>query len=71
MSTEYLWTVRYKRRGWTWAQSRHFQRRHAALRLLAKLRTGDPDLEPLVELQLERRELGPPEVVEAYRGIPW
>ena len=69
-ATDYLWTVRYRRGGWTYEQTRDFRRRYAAVRLVRKLR-GDSwrweDLEPLEYVRLERRHLGPLELVEEWR----
>lgn len=68
-STE-LWTVRYRRRGWNYEQSRDFRREYAARRLAKKL-TGDSwqwdHLEPLEYVRLERQTLGAPELVKEYR----
>ena len=54
------WCVRWRRTTWQSRQSRVFQHRAAALRLVRKLQGHDrPDLAPLVEIVVESRPVGP------------
>ena len=64
----HLYTVKYRRRGWKQRQHRAFKDKRAANRLTKKLLLGDPSLAPVVELEVERRELGPPETVWTLGG---
>ncbi|CAN5873793.1 hypothetical protein BH23ACT5_BH23ACT5_09880 [soil metagenome] len=63
MSARFAFTVRYRRRGWKQRQARYFRDQDAARRLVAKLRRPSWDYAPIVELTIERQELGPPETV--------
>ena len=63
----YQYTVRYRRAGWKSGQVRRFQSLPPARRLVRKLMEqgwGYGHLAPIVELRIERRPLGPVEVVE-------
>jgi hypothetical protein len=65
----YLYTVRFRRRGWTQEQARTFRRRYAADRLIEKLRSGDRwelGLAPLAYVRLERQTLGPVKVMQRW-----
>jgi hypothetical protein len=53
------WRVVYRRRGWTQPQVRIFQVRYAALRFAEKLTRPYRGLEFIVELRVERRDVGP------------
>lgn len=53
------YAVRYRRIGWESRQVRFFQSRPAAQRFLRKLRTPSSDYAPIIELTVERREVGP------------
>lgn len=58
--SRYLWTVRYRRDDWYYAQVRYWRRREAAERFIDKLLGGErPDLSPIVECVLERQVLAP------------
>ena len=60
----YVYIVRFQRRGWKEAQARHYFTRHAARTKVKKLLGGErPDLAPLTLLTVERRRMGPVEVV--------
>lgn len=60
----FAFTVRYRRRGWHSAQGRYFRDKAAAVRYWKKLLSGGrSDLAPIVEMRIERQELGPIEVV--------
>jgi hypothetical protein len=69
--TEYV--VRYRRRWWGAAQFRLYQSESAARQFVAKLQGGGrPDLEPLVELRIEKRTVGQwtpleDELIDVYR----
>lgn len=66
----HLWTVRYRRPGWTQEQVRDFRRRYAAQRLVMKLLDSSWEwehLDPVEYVYLERRALGPVEIVKEYR----
>ena len=62
----YTYSVRYRRVGWKSAQARHYRLASCAYRLASRLRAGDPYLAPLVELRIERQQLGPVELVADY-----
>ncbi len=67
MTARYAFTVRYRRRDWDPYHGRrahYFREKEAAIRYMHKLRSpGRPDLSPIVELSLERQELGPVETL--------
>lgn len=63
MTTAYLYKVRYQRRGWKQAQQRIYIARRAANRLTKKLLLGDPDLAPVVYLEVFQFPLGDAEQV--------
>ena len=68
---KYQYAVRYRRRDWQWAQVRYYRIASAAHRYAATLlKGGRPDLSPLVELRIERQELGPVELVADYLEGP-
>jgi hypothetical protein len=52
------YVVRYRRAKWQYTQQRIYQSRQAADRLVAKLRRGDWRYAQLVEVDVERREVG-------------
>jgi hypothetical protein len=67
-NTEYV--VRWRRRLWQKSQSRLFQSGPRARRFADKLGSGGrPDLEPLVELRIEKRSVGPwkPSRIDVYQ----
>jgi hypothetical protein len=53
------WRVVYRRHGWTQPQVRVFQVRYAARRFAEKLVRPYGGLAPVVELRVERRDVGP------------
>lgn len=55
---KYEWRVQYRRRWWNNRQGRIYQSAAPARRLVAKLRRGHFDLEPIVELGVQRRVVG-------------
>jgi hypothetical protein len=65
----YEWAVRYRRQWRESAQVRFYQSRPPADRLIAKLLSGGrPDLEPIVELVVQRRVVGEWETVDECGG---
>jgi hypothetical protein len=57
----YEWRVQYRRRWWTNATSRRYESERAACRFITRLLLFERvshDLEPLVEVCLQRREVG-------------
>jgi hypothetical protein len=66
----YEYTVRYRRENWKGMKGRFFHRKSKALEFRRKLLAGDPSLAPIVELIIERRELGPIEIVFDINELP-
>ncbi len=70
MTAPYAYAVRYRRRDWNTNKGRkvrYFRDLEAAKRLVAKLRSPTY-LSPVVELVIERQELGPVETVWTLGG---
>jgi hypothetical protein len=63
----YEWRVRYRRRWWGSVQVRVFQSAAPAQRLVGKLRRPWDDLEPVVELYVQRRAIGEWQDVQVNR----
>jgi hypothetical protein len=70
--SRHLWSVRYRRADWRYAQVRRFMSELFARRLIDKLTRSARryrHLSPLVELTLICQTLGPEEVVLSFE--PW
>lgn len=57
--SRYEYAVRYRRASWSYRQVRFFQSLPAAHRLARRLRTPNDRWAELLELTIERREVGP------------
>jgi hypothetical protein len=66
---KYEWRVQYRRRWWQSLQCRIYQSAPPARRLIERLLRRRVDLEPLVDLFVQRRIVGEWEAVDVARLI--